>query len=41
MEEMLVKPRIAMATAVFDKKRDHVTSKMDLEFRKEPVKCHI
>jgi hypothetical protein len=35
------KSRIAMAKAVFNKKRALFTSKMDLELRKKPVKCYI
>jgi len=30
-----------MATVVFNKKRALLTSTLDLELRKKPVKCHI
>jgi hypothetical protein len=36
-----IKSRIAMAKAAFNKKRDIFTSKIDLELRKELVKCYI
>jgi hypothetical protein len=36
-----IKSRIAMAKAAFNKKRDHFTSKMDLELRKKLAKCYI
>jgi hypothetical protein len=36
-----IKPRIAMAKAAFNKKRDLFTSQMDLELRKKLVKCYI
>jgi hypothetical protein len=36
-----IKSRIAMAKAVFNKKRNLITSKMDLELRKKLVKCYV
>jgi hypothetical protein len=36
-----VKCRIAMAKAVFNKKRTLFTSKLDLELRKKLVKCYV
>jgi hypothetical protein len=36
-----IKSRIAMAKALFDKKRALFTSKMDLKMRKKLVKCYI
>jgi len=41
MEDVLVKCRIAMAKAAFNKKRTHFTGTLDLELRKKPVKCYI
>jgi hypothetical protein len=35
------KARIAMAKAVFSKKKTLFTSKLDLELRKKLVKCYI
>jgi hypothetical protein len=32
---------IAMAKGAFNKKRALVTSKMDLQLRKKPVKCYV
>jgi len=36
-----IKPRIAMAKAVFNKKKNLFTSKLELNLRKKLVKCCI
>jgi hypothetical protein len=36
-----IKPRIAMAKAAFNKKKNLFTSKLDLNLRKKLVKCYI
>jgi hypothetical protein len=36
-----IKSRIAMAKAAFNKKRALLSSKMDWELRKKPVKCYV
>ncbi|PNF31814.1 hypothetical protein B7P43_G09328 [Cryptotermes secundus] len=36
-----IKSRIAMAKAAFSKKKNHFTSKLDLNLRKKLVKCYI
>ena len=41
MEDVLVKCRIAMAKAAFNKKKALFTSTLDLELRKKLVKCYI
>jgi hypothetical protein len=41
MENVLVESRIVLAKAAFNNKRDLFTSKMDLELRKQLVKCYI
>ena len=36
-----IKSRIAMAKAAFNKKKNHFTSKLDLNLRKKLVKCYV
>jgi hypothetical protein len=36
-----IKSRIAMAKAAFNKKKNLLTSKLDLNLRKKLVKCYI
>jgi hypothetical protein len=36
-----IKSRIAMAKATFNKKKNHFTSKLDLNLRKELIYCYI
>ena len=36
-----IKPRIAMAKAAFNKKKNLFTSKLDLNLRKQLVKCYV
>jgi hypothetical protein len=38
---MIIKSRIAMAKAAFNKKRDLFTSKLDLKLRKQLAKCYV
>ena len=36
-----IKSRIAMAKAAFNKKKNHFTSKLDLNLTKKLVKCYV